>query len=332
MTTIDNTVQAYTTRGWAVFPVGTAPDVIRNGHNIGLDCGKSGLVVIDLDVKGDHDGLAAWETLKDDTGLDDTGALVTETPSGGRHLIWTDPTGGLIGNSASKLAPGIDVRANGGYIVAPPSRTADGAYRWLRDGDPGPLPPELVKLLLQQPKPSPSPPRTIRDPSDAEPYAAAALKDETATVAGTAPGGRNERLNTSAFALGQLVGAGALSRSEVEAALYNAALDCGLVTDDGERAVRLTIRSGLDAGEREPRRIPEPQTSAQRRPERGSAGNGDTNGDAGAERQPERVNTWPYAIEDGRIVYQKLGSDDEVVSTPVADFTAQITRLEKGEE
>ena len=49
-----------------------------------------------------------------------------------------------------------------------------------------------------------------------------------------------------------MVGAGWIARAEVEAALFDAAAACGLVDDDGERQVRRTIQSGLDAGIRQP--------------------------------------------------------------------------------
>jgi len=279
MTTTE-AIRNLTNRGWAVFTCGgadgkkplckwrdestTDPDAILPGFNIAVDCGKSGLVVIDLDVKDDRNGLNDWETLKAEHGFADDQALVTETPSGGRHVIFTDPSGGLIGNSSRNLPSGMDVRGSGGYIVAPPSRTPEGSYRWIRNGaQPGPLPPQLVKLLLEQPKPErqPIPTTPARDPSDRKrSYALAGLEAEADALASTAPGGRNDALNTAAFKLGQLVGAGLLRRSEVEAALYNASVTNGLVSDDGPSSVRKTLKSGLDAGELDPREVPEAET------------------------------------------------------------------------
>jgi hypothetical protein len=61
----------------------------------------------------------------------DHGRLVTAevgTPNGA-HLWFTHP-GGRIPNSAGLLGPGLDVRGDGGYVVAPPSSRGDGAYRW----------------------------------------------------------------------------------------------------------------------------------------------------------------------------------------------------------
>jgi hypothetical protein len=84
-------------------------------------------------------------------------------------------------------------------------------------------------------------------------YGQKALDDELATLAKTPEGERNTRLNQSAFVLGQLVEAGALERGTVEVALSNVATSIGL----GEVEAQATIKSGLEAGIKEPRRLPE---------------------------------------------------------------------------
>lgn len=57
------------------------------------------------------------------------------TPSGGRHLLFRQRSGLPMGNSVSRVAPKVDTRGDGGYIVVAPSRTADGEYRWARPLD-----------------------------------------------------------------------------------------------------------------------------------------------------------------------------------------------------
>lgn len=225
--------------------------------NVGVDCGKSGLVVIDLDRHEKADGVAAWEALKGAHNFSDTEALVTETPSGGRHVIFTDPTDGAIRNSVGQLAPGVDVRASGGYIVAPPSSDARGSWRWVRFGKPGPAPQALVQLLLERPRDGNASGVPVRHTASRERYAQAALERETTTLAKALRGGRNRQANASAFSLGQLVGAGLLTREEVERELFAACEANGLVSDDGARAVMATIASGLQAGMQEPRDVPE---------------------------------------------------------------------------
>ncbi|WP_069622122.1 bifunctional DNA primase/polymerase, partial [Streptomyces niveus] len=76
--------------------------------------------------------------------------VVVLTPSGGRHIWLSGPAGVTVPNSAGRLAPGIDVRGAGGYLVGPGSVTARGAYR-LAPGSagltPAPCPRALLRLL-----------------------------------------------------------------------------------------------------------------------------------------------------------------------------------------
>ena len=52
------------------------------------------------------------------------------TGGGGRHLYFRHP-GNTVRNSAGKIGPGVDVRGDGGYVIAPPSNHASGSqYRW----------------------------------------------------------------------------------------------------------------------------------------------------------------------------------------------------------
>lgn len=76
--------------------------------------------------------------------------VVVITPSGGRHIWLTGPPDRVVPNSASRLAPGIDVRGAGGYLVGPGSLTSNGVYR-LAPGTahlaPAPCPDALLDLL-----------------------------------------------------------------------------------------------------------------------------------------------------------------------------------------
>ena len=97
--------------------------------NIGIATGKrSGLIVIDIDK--DHDGYETLETLQAQYGkLPET--PVVKTGSGGEHIYFKHP-GFEIRNSAGKLGRGIDVRGDGGYVVAPPSVHPNGnRYEWV---------------------------------------------------------------------------------------------------------------------------------------------------------------------------------------------------------
>ncbi|MGW6743094.1 bifunctional DNA primase/polymerase [Streptomyces sp. NPDC055025] len=76
--------------------------------------------------------------------------VVVLTPSGGRHIWLTGPPNVVVPNSAGRLAPGIDVRGAGGYLVGPGSVTARGAYRPAPGTEglaPAPCPRALLRLL-----------------------------------------------------------------------------------------------------------------------------------------------------------------------------------------
>jgi len=66
----------------------------------------------------------------DDPKLDLAPGAVSLTPGGGRHLVYRMPAGRQWHSTASKLAPHVDTRAAGGYIVVPPSGDARGKYSW----------------------------------------------------------------------------------------------------------------------------------------------------------------------------------------------------------
>ena len=83
--------------------------------NIGIDCGKSGLLVFDADNYKDTVG--DLSELIPATGRE---TITSLTGGGGEHL-WYKLDGMSYGNSAGALPPGIDIRGKGGYIVAPPS-------------------------------------------------------------------------------------------------------------------------------------------------------------------------------------------------------------------
>ncbi|MGW0706468.1 bifunctional DNA primase/polymerase [Streptomyces sp. NPDC002643] len=125
----------------------------------GIACGRHPhhLIGVDLDTKSGTDSSTALRelALRHLFTIPDT--VVVLTPSGGRHLWLTGPPDVVVPNSASRLAPGIDIRGAGGYLVGPGSRTDHGVYATAPGTahlPPAPCPPELLRLLL------PPPPRT----------------------------------------------------------------------------------------------------------------------------------------------------------------------------
>lgn len=84
----------------------------------------------------------------------------------GRHFWWVYPEGVTIRN-AQGIAPGVDVRGEGGYVIAPPTRHRSGPrYEWLRTGAyveaPVEAPAWLLELVKERPKPPP--PRIVEIP------------------------------------------------------------------------------------------------------------------------------------------------------------------------
>src|SRR5262249_3374342 len=79
------------------------------------------------------------------------------------------------------------------------------------------------------------------------------LERECAAVVNARPGNRNDQLNKSAFNLGQLIEDGLLDENVVRERLYSAAVACGYVKDDGEKAALNTIESGISGGKDKPR-------------------------------------------------------------------------------
>ena len=178
------------------------------------------------------------------------------TGSGGAHLYFSHPGNIHLGNRASSvLGRGIDVRGDGGYVIAPPSRHVSGRnYHWRLEGDPSPAPAWLIELLaVELARPERVDVGRIRTDRGVSAWASTALAGEIDRVQRADKGQRNQTLNRAAFVLGQIVAADHLDHDDVSDLLSRAGLASGL----GEREVRTTVASGLTAGARRPRHPPE---------------------------------------------------------------------------
>lgn len=113
--------------------------------NIGVRTGRvSGIFVVDVDeAKG-----ADIDKLKKRFGGDEAWQTLTCTTGRGRHFYFRLPVGVEVRNSASKLAVSVDVRGEGGYVVAPPSVHILGdLYAWEYDDQLLGPPPGLLEAL-----------------------------------------------------------------------------------------------------------------------------------------------------------------------------------------
>ena len=118
--------------------------------NIGIDCGRSNIVVIDADGE---EGVRNARRLFIENDVDVEACIISRTGGGGLHYYFAAPSTVEIRNSARRIAPGVDVRGSGGYIIAPPSLHQSGnRYEWIKEPN-GPLPelsPALVRLLTER--------------------------------------------------------------------------------------------------------------------------------------------------------------------------------------
>jgi putative DNA primase/helicase len=128
--------------------VATWIETFGEGINWSLACGRdSGVVAIDIDPqRGGGESLQEWQQ---SNGLL-PGTLTSITGGGGYHLIYTLPFGLELRNRNDML-PGVDVRADGGYILLPPSRHRSGSqYAWRDPVDITPtLLPDNLAYLIQ---------------------------------------------------------------------------------------------------------------------------------------------------------------------------------------
>lgn len=234
----------------------------RRPYGIGIACGRAKLIVIDLDVPkaGGITGAEALRTLEHEHGERLPGTFSVATPSGGRHLYYQTPRGKIYSNTASRVGPRIDTRSTGGYVVAPPTETADGSYEIIDDQHPVELPMWFSALLET---PARSAPRAdgntctidLRSPR-VDRYVSAAVDGELRRVVSACEGRRNDALFVASVAIGQLVGAELMSRAEAETTLELAANGHLAAGAYSQSQARKTIASGLTRGQREPRQLP----------------------------------------------------------------------------
>jgi hypothetical protein len=227
---------------WARFQVERATEQqIRRwwdfaDFNVGIVCGRiSNLVALDVDLRaGGDSSLARLEAA-----YGPVGGLEVATP-GGAHRWFAHP-GGRIPNSTSTLGAGLDIKADAGMIVVPPSERPDGAYRFGRlfDADVPPLPNWLARLLVSQEKPRATR-STGRAPSRR--YLDAAVRGVIADLRATTEGDRN---NTLFKATCRLLELGA---AEAVPAVEQAAREIGLEAGEiGETIASARRRVGACA-------------------------------------------------------------------------------------
>jgi hypothetical protein len=254
-------------RGWHVFPIepgGKHPLVDRweqratanPGYardawtkrfpraNVGVACGPSGLVVLDLDTHGELPD--EWTTMPGITDGRDVFAQLCEwagqplpvtywvtTPRAGWHYYFRAPDG--IEIRKGKLAPMVDVQAAGGCVLAAGSVVGGREYEVLDNRPPAPLPQWIIAELTRPPAAARSvPPRAGTADPDRR------LAGLARTVEQALEGSRNQTLNWASWQARELVAQG-VDRDGVADLLIAAACTAGLP----EAEARRTVASGL---------------------------------------------------------------------------------------
>ncbi|MDQ1037325.1 hypothetical protein QFZ75_003741 [Streptomyces sp. V3I8] len=234
----------------------TDPDRIRAAwsqapFNVGIATGPSGLVVIDLDKPKSQDngnssadapdGAATFKALCERTEQPVPRTRTIRTASGA-HLYFTAPAAVRLHNTAGTLAPLVDTRAWGGYVVAAGSVVNGRTYEIEGPALLNPLPPALLALLIPPHPSTTSPPTLTPAVARTGRAAEAALIWGRRNVRQAPEGTRNVRLLESARALGRFVAWGDIPRHVVEDAFQGEGEAAGLTAAE----CRATIRSALD--------------------------------------------------------------------------------------
>ena len=266
---------AYQRRGWHLFPTdgadgkhpavrwGTAASndleqiltwfTLDGFTGIGIACGPSHLYVVDVDAyKPEAAESLRWLT---NNGYLLPRTLSAVTPSGGAHYYYATASPALRNSNAGlpgieRKLGGIDARGDGGFVVAPPTRRADGTeYEFLPEerwaAQPAPYPNWL------RPSAAPAPPLLLgASPAVVQPleqierlhYAFAALRERARSVEVAEEGTRQTTLFQATSVLGRLVARGYIDRLPVEQELSTAAGTAGL----GAKEIRATLKYHLD--------------------------------------------------------------------------------------
>jgi len=213
--------------------------------SLAIDTGKSDLVVIDPDGEL---GIANWAALQTQHNVGNT--YRARTPGGGQHWYYRADPERPVKNTESKLAPKVDTRGTGGFVIAPPSADARGTYHWM-EGAPDwtalPVIPTAVVALVAVPRLRQVPSGGItRGPTNSkrrftQDQAVAFCRPFMVELEQAVEGTRNGRLNAAAKVLSHFCPD--FWTWETAVKLLHRALDPTYPKDEAEA----TIRSAFDS-------------------------------------------------------------------------------------
>jgi Bifunctional DNA primase/polymerase, N-terminal len=218
-------------------------------RNIGIHCGRSGLVVID------EDRFRELERYATEHGEQIPPTMVVTTAKGRHYYFRARPDRQLTNTEGAFTDYAINVRGHGGFVVGPGSVHKTGVVYTITQPLPvAPVPDWIITAVETRPTASTSGQAVFSGPiSDGTgpttPWGREALDGELAKLGATPEGHRNIQLNRSAYKIGQRVAAGEINSTEAEQALQAKAQEIDL--DLGE--ILGTFRSGFYKGQQEPR-------------------------------------------------------------------------------
>jgi AAA domain/Bifunctional DNA primase/polymerase, N-terminal len=257
----------------------------------GIELSFAGLIVIDADRHGGPDGVALLDALAKPHGGFPRGP-VTLTAGGGKHLYFLEFHDARIGCSSGSPPAGVDVRGDGGWIVAPGAIRPDGSA-WKPESDMPSLesayvngeipvlPDWLAELIRRRPRSTEPPAPASQEHRKHDDtgvdrgrlFAEKALTECAAELAETKKPGRNDRLNAVAYRMGRMIERGWIELRPVVDALWRACEQNGLASDDGSDSVQKTLESGISDGREHPH--PELEDRAFEPDQEAGAGNED---------------------------------------------------------
>lgn len=198
--------------------------------NIGIGCGLSGLLVVDLDGP---DALTAWKALSAEHGA----PTLTVKTARGWHLWYR----GAGASTAGRLAPHVDTRGHGGYVLAPPSVHPSGTvYGWHEPVHPVADVPAWVLAALAPPRPAP---RAAVRPQVTSGDVQRRLAGVLDRLLAARPGERNALLHWCSCRSAEMVADGQVSALDVVEVLVVAAGQVGLPEAEARRTVASGMRS-----------------------------------------------------------------------------------------
>lgn len=209
----------------------TAAKLDATDRNVAIITGApSGIFVLDLDSP------EAEQVAKERGYLADT---LTVSTGKGSHRYFTLPKGFSVRNGAGKIAPNIDIRGDGGFVVGPGSVHPSGR-RYVRIGDadtPADPPPALVDAL----RPAPSARRATGNAAPGSGEAGQLYQELRAAKEGA----RNDDANRIAFRLGQLAAAGRVDLDGAEARMREICEDIGLSPAEIDHILPRSMEEGM---------------------------------------------------------------------------------------